>query len=724
MSDEAVRDDRDARPATPSGAEDPAATIGRDQLEALRNIVMGSRLEQVDEALRARVEQVRASLERLKAQADQADEHVARSLAERIAVVEGLTARLDAAEAQTRQVEAEAQKALAERAAAAEALAERVDAAEALAERVEGEGGLGERIEHVERLTDRVDDIERLAQRVEDIDQLGTRLEVVETVRERVVDEDLRAEDVSSVLPRAVAVRARKDGQLAASLRPTIEDTLEASVRRNPQALVDIIFPVLGPAIRKMIGSAITSMVGTVNRAVESSFTVRGLKWRMQAWRTKRSYAEIALMHGLVYRVEQLFLIQRESGLLLAHALRNPEDAEEPEAVSGMLTAITDFVRDSFNVDSGSEVETFKVGDLTLIVKGGPKAVLAATVRGVPPPELHNALNTTIEQVHRDYGQTIESFDGDMESMAGVEGLLEPNLVEQQKERKKRGSASLIFWVLLSVVLATLVASVVTNRMRAARIERDVRKLARELGALEGVVVTGVHEDEDRWVIAGLRDPLAPETEPALAASPLDEEDVELRLGAYRSLELPFVQKRLASQLVLPDLVRTSWRGRTLVLEGRVMPGWRDVAAKMLATIEGIEAVDVSSLVADPTLTRIRTHQVQLLTTVLPTDTRPDDAVIRQVREVLAKARETAGGLYEVELVIVPLVQRTDDEPAARALATQLVERLKKAGTASTIRFRGPKDLARLRPGEVIPTGPAAEVRFDLAIRLSESGSR
>ena len=697
MADEALTEGRGTRRPTQGEAPAVPAAPTEDALEALRAIVFGSRLDAVDE-LRERVERaegLRSLLERLEARTEQAQVDSARVLAARAEVAQELARRLEAAEVYARQIEADASQALAEREAADDALAERVEA------------------------------VERLARGVEGLAELDRRVQVVEAVRERVVQEDLRAEDVSAILPRAVAMRSHRDGQLAAALRPTIADTLLATARKNPQALVDIIFPVLGPAIRKMITTAVAATVGSINRAVESSFTLRGLKWRLQAWRTKRSYAEIALMHGLVYRVEQLFLIQRGSGLLLAHAVRNPSEANEPEAVSGMLTAITDFVRDSFKVESGSEVETFRVGDLTLIVKGGPKAVLAATVRGIAPPDLHDALSTAIEQVHRDYGQAIDAFDGDMASLAGVEALLEPNLVEEQKQRtKKSGPTSLVFWVLLAVALATIAASWITNGLRAARVERDVRALGRTLNAEEGIVVTGMHEDGDRWVVEGLRDPLATEPAAVLERSGLDEGDVTLRLRAYRSLEPPFVQRRASARLYIPATVQATWKERILVLAGRASAGWLDDVRKRVRDMDGVEGLDIEGLGIDPALDTIESLRARMAGTALRVGDDLDAGLLQNLSDVLAAARAQAGRQYEVGLVVVALVRRLVDEPAARAYLAQAVERLGKAGIESTSQFLGPRELARPVPGQWLPTRTESHVQFDLVVTPAEDAPR
>ena len=68
----------------------------------------------------------------------------------------------------------------------------------------------------------------------------------------------------------------------------------------------------------------------------------------MTAWRTGKSFAEVVLLNTLVYRVEQVFLIHAQTGLLLQHVVADAVTAQDADMVSGMLTAIRDFARDSF----------------------------------------------------------------------------------------------------------------------------------------------------------------------------------------------------------------------------------------------------------------------------------------------------------------------------------------------------------------------------------------
>ena len=56
--------------------------------------------------------------------------------------------------------------------------------------------------------------------------------------------------------------------------------------------------------------------------------------------------------------------------------------------VSGMLTAIRDFVQDSFGGKESEGLDAFQVGQFTIWVEQGPLAVLAGVIRGNPPREL------------------------------------------------------------------------------------------------------------------------------------------------------------------------------------------------------------------------------------------------------------------------------------------------------------------------------------------------
>ena len=140
------------------------------------------------------------------------------------------------------------------------------------------------------------------------LDQLQARLDALRVY----------PEDVSQVLAEAIHLRSNQDKQLTNALLPSVEEALRASVQRNPRVLVDTLFPMMGPAIRKAITTALRSMLDSLNRSLAISLSLRGLKWHWEAFRAGKPFAEIVLLHTLSYRVEQVFLIHKETGSIAA----------------------------------------------------------------------------------------------------------------------------------------------------------------------------------------------------------------------------------------------------------------------------------------------------------------------------------------------------------------------------------------------------------------------
>ncbi|MDX1385168.1 MAG: OmpA family protein, partial [Thermoanaerobaculia bacterium] len=246
-------------------------------------------------------------------------------------------------------------------------------------------GGDGDGRAELERLRELILGPERA-----DLDDLARRLD----------DDEVRAQELADVLPDAVRLGAAHDrADLTDALSEPVAEAMHRSVREDPGSLADALFPVMGPAIRRAIVETVRDMIESFNQAIEASLSWQGLRWRIEALRSGKSYAEVAILHSLVYRVEQLLLIHKETGLLLRQVVAPEVEAQDPDLVSGMLTAIRDFVKDSFGSADGDALDTFRVGELQVLIEDSPRAVLAAVVRGQPPRDLRSRLRATLEEL-------------------------------------------------------------------------------------------------------------------------------------------------------------------------------------------------------------------------------------------------------------------------------------------------------------------------------------
>ncbi|NNF58593.1 MAG: OmpA family protein [Rhodothermaceae bacterium] len=424
---------------------------------------------------------------------------------------------------------------------------------------------------------------------------VGPEQEQLDTVRRRLDALDSEAEQierVSQVLPQAIALRAADGDQLAKALEPTIEQTLKRSVQRNPKPLVDALFPVIGPAIRRGIREALGQLLASINQTLEHSLSPRSLRWRFEAWRTTQSFAEIVLRNTLLYRVEQLFLIDRTTGLPLLHVHADAVEAQDSALVSGMMTAIQDFVQDSFGEAGGGSLETLRVGDLTVWIEPGPEAVLAAVLRGHPSPALREALRDLNETLHLRFRQELAAFDGDTGPFEQAEPLLASGLLAQYREEERRAPSPLLWIVLALLVLLGGVWLFFSLRER-----QQWETYLGRLDAEPGLVVLDDGWADGRRFVRGLRDPLAAAPEALLPSTGLDADEVRAAWEPYQSLDPAMVARRAARLLEAPPTVSFRVEDGVLIASGTASAAWQAHAqtrAALLGTIARYDGGDVT----------------------------------------------------------------------------------------------------------------------------------
>src|SRR5580704_110038 len=426
---------------------------------------------------------------------------------------------------------------------------------------------------------------------------VGHEIEVLGRLREVIEDPERFGVAVGRVLATAVA---SSDARLGQVLAPALEKATESSIRNDPRKLIDILHPVIVPVIRKSVGETIDNTFQSLNESLRQSLTWRGLRWRFEAWRTGKPFAEVVLNHTLVYQVEHVFLIHSHTGLLISHVAAQDAASQDPQLVSSMLTAIQDFVRDSFKGAGQQGVDTLRLGDLRLWCEVGPFAMLVAVIRGNPPEELRETLRNVLSRIHEERRQALESFDGDSSGLADVAAHLADcaALRQQGRSTRKAGFPWLVFLVSLLLVgaaggvglwrweiaqeQARISAEIAQEqaRIRAAEAERRAAEERRwsdyvdRLRAEPGLVVTDAAERDGKFVVGGLRDPFAPDPAALLRESGVDPARVVSRWQPYQALDPAFVLKRLEASLAPSPGVKLSIAGDRIVAVGAATPLW------------------------------------------------------------------------------------------------------------------------------------------------------
>ena len=481
-------------------------------------------------------------------------------------------------------------------------------------------------------------------------------------LRERVHDFGQRSRDVSEVLPEAVRLRGEEgaDEQLTEALRPTVERTLKESVERDPQIVAEALFPAMGPSIRRAITEYFRALVQSFDQAMQHSFSIQGIRWRIEAFRTGKSFSEVTLLHSLVYRVEQVLLIHRQTSLLL-HRVVAPEVAAQAEAgdadmMSGMMSALQDYARDAMRAGQNEALESFQLGDLNCWVEQGPKALLVAVIRGNAPQGYRMKLREVLERVHAIYGRRLDAFNGDVSGFDPAADLLAESFASQRRQHTMPPPRPYFTYS-----LAAVAAIFVLWRLFLGVQDWRWARFAGVLRQQPGYTITSVHRGwfSRYYEILGMRDPQSEDPYLLLEKQGLDPAFADFQLGRYYSLDDALVTKRANALLAPPPGVSILAEGGVLRVHGEAQAEWirqLEIRAPMIA---GVRALDTTGLLLPGQSEFVRTRgalaAARLLFNEGSAEIRPDqrgtfDAVTAELKTLDRLARDMGAGL-SVEVV-------------------------------------------------------------------------
>jgi OOP family OmpA-OmpF porin len=400
----------------------------------------------------------------------------------------------------------------------------------------------------------------------------------------------VQSDSVSEVLPSALRKSAKRDNRLTEATLPIVEENIKLSAKRNPKILADAIFPIIGPAIRKAIAEALGQMVQSLNQTLEHSFSPKGMKWRLEAMRTGKPFGEIVMLNTLLYRVEQVFLIHKDTGILLRHVSIDPTVTEDGDMVSAMLTAIQDFVHDSFQSSEDATLDALKVRDLSVWIEYGPNAILAAVIRGNAPLTVRETLLEAIELVQFDFDAEFRDFKGDAAAFERARPILERCLRFQlgAAETEKKGILT-PFNALAGIAL--LIALVVGFFWI-----RDYWRWSGFVSRLKsepGFVVAESERGFFTHSISGLRDELASDPETIRAEFKLDADDVEQIWKPFQDVSPGFILDRAQRLLAPPPGVTLTYENGILFADGVAPRDWFVESRRIAPAMIGVKSLQV-----------------------------------------------------------------------------------------------------------------------------------
>ncbi|MDR0664925.1 MAG: OmpA family protein [Helicobacteraceae bacterium] len=410
------------------------------------------------------------------------------------------------------------------------------------------------------------------------------------------------AGEMMKIISDSIVARAGKDERFSYAMSPLVEQIVSKSMKMRQNEFVDLLFPLMGPSIRKSIAENLRTALNNFSKSLENSLSWRGIRWRIEAWRAGKSFSDVVLLHTVVYSVDQIFFVHSKTGLALAHIFRDGVENQEADMVSAMLTAINDFARDCFKGDAHDHLESLNMGARTIVIEKQNEAYLACVVRGTPSAEFRARIRDALDRLTIEYVAQLSEFNGDLtpfqHATRFLYPLLEARYVKEHKPLPTWGKAIAI------AVLIGLFAALSFIYGRHLILDNHISNAIQSLTKEPGVLVIARDEiDGGKTRLRLLLDDLARKPEETIANNPAAAR-IEIVYTPFVSLEPEIVKKRVGSLLNAPREVTMSFEDGAVTLKGAAPLEWINYAKRVLREVPGVKSANLDGL-SDPYMQQI-----------------------------------------------------------------------------------------------------------------------
>lgn len=222
--------------------------------------------------------------------------------------------------------------------------------------------------------------------------------------------------------------------EMAAALGPIMGEAIRVQIRDSRKSMIEALFPIILETVQRAIAAFARELQQNIDARLKTTFKIRDIGRTIRARLSGVSPSALAFRDALPFAIQELFLIHHETGMVMAHSTNQPDEATDSDVISGMLTAIRDFVRDSFGDGSDTEeLDAVDYGDERIIISSGEFAYLALVLNGVEPEGFRTRLREFLANLHLTYSPQFRDYAGDSAALpVGLPDKLAQFCVEMQ----------------------------------------------------------------------------------------------------------------------------------------------------------------------------------------------------------------------------------------------------------------------------------------------------
>jgi len=225
---------------------------------------------------------------------------------------------------------------------------------------------------------------------------------------------------------KSVQQLIEEDRLLLDRVQPLFPELLEKSLNYERERMLSILSPFLFPLIQRAAMDAVRGFANRIDAQIQGPFSIRDVPRRIWAKLQGVSYSEIILREGLNFKVDEIFLIHYETGLLLYHVSRTHQNDSDSELISGMLTAIRDFAQTTLTKDnnSGITLDGIETSFQEILIEVDGPIYMAVVMQGLNPSGFRDRMRQLLNEVNQTHREILADYNGDSSLFAHFENSL------------------------------------------------------------------------------------------------------------------------------------------------------------------------------------------------------------------------------------------------------------------------------------------------------------
>ncbi len=263
-------------------------------------------------------------------------------------------------------------------------------------------------------------------------------------------------------------LRTTDQDALIGMITPVLGDVVRRKVRDARDEMVEALYPIIGQIVVRAVREASRELARSVDHQLRSGFSMRSFGRRLHARASGVSDTEMILRDAMPFAMAEIFLIHRESGLLIQHISHESSVSSDSDLVGGMLTAIRDFSADAFGRGEAGQLDEIQYGERRILIEAAQHAYLAVVVNGIEPAGFRTEMRERVIEIDSAYVQHLRHYTGDPAPLASTAEPLKSLMIGAQPQRLKPIHKAVLAGIAgVTLLCATLACVIGTTAWRA-----------------------------------------------------------------------------------------------------------------------------------------------------------------------------------------------------------------------------------------------------------------